>query len=110
MRRGLVTKNRRWRGGMMTRWLNLLLGKGFRTNAEYLNDLEKKSKAESRAFRATLGPSRKSRPSSPDQPLMIVECISCGKWFKRCDLNTNIRSHKDALGFPCPGRHGTVGS
>ena len=34
-RRGILTKNWHWQAAMLARWGNWLLGRGFRTDAEY---------------------------------------------------------------------------
>jgi len=41
-------------------------------------------------------------------PICIVECISCGRQFRRKRRNTTMRPHKDASGWRCPGRRGRV--
>jgi hypothetical protein len=43
-RRGLITKNWHWRVAMLNRFGNLFRGRGFRTEAEYYRDLERKQR------------------------------------------------------------------
>jgi len=37
-----------------------------------------------------------------------VECTSCGRQFRRKRRNTTMRPHKDASGWRCPGRRGSI--
>ena len=39
-------------------------------------------------------------------PTYVIECSYCGKRFNRKNYTTQLNSHKDKSGYPCPGRMG----
>ena len=51
----------------------------------------------------TAGPAR-----SPSGTAYIIECPSCDRTFRRTTSSTELRAHKDASGYRCRSRRGTM--
>ena len=89
---------------LLSRFGNLLLGRGFRTDAEYYQDRDRqfREQAAQRAASSDLlkprGIVRSPRPAA----LYTVQCMACGKKFKRSSFtDTPLKPHKSPTGLPC---------
>lgn len=100
-RRGILTKNWHWQAAMLARWGNWLLGRGFRTDAEYWreNKMEHRQGDDERGGRKRRGIATNVK--------FTIECGCCGKHFKRqSPTGTTLKPHKSSEGLTC---HGTIG-
>jgi len=66
----------------------------------------------SKNFRRLYKPNYKSARNKLDRwsirgkPIYIIKCTTCGKKFKRKRYETQLNSHKNNEGYPCPNRIG----
>ncbi len=97
---------------MYGRFANLLRGRGFKTDAEYYDDLEQVDRqiiAEQQRATADLQPSRPSRRYDEsglpldDDLVFVVECLSCGARFRRKTDATELEPHISPDGSFCDG-------
>jgi hypothetical protein len=109
-RRSLVKKNWRWHVALWVRFANWLLGKGFRTEAEYWQHRDQHQRQHFREEERLRGGARQSAlsPRLGRGPVFIIQCAICGRQFRRQSGSEELNAHQAGSGLPCEGRHGML--
>ncbi len=95
-RRGIISKNWHWRAAMLARWGNWLFGRGFKTDAECVRETQIQRR------RAQNERGRRKRIGVATDVKFTIECVGCGKRFKRISpVATTLGPHKSPGGFSC---------
>jgi hypothetical protein len=111
--RSQFSKNWHWRGAVMSRIMNWLLGRGYSTAAERRQALDAEFAQHRREYKEanaerTAEIRAFNRRMRAKGVFYVVECLVCGKRFTRKTETSAIKPHKDASGTECYGRTGYI--